>query len=77
MLVASQKAVSDAWLAKFEQVYQKAKIVSGSSPDLTYLDSIYKQKKRALLWAKIQFPVFVIGAFLFIFLFIYFLAIIP
>lgn len=76
MMVASQKAVSDAWLAKFEQAYQKAKVTFGSSAEFTYLDDLYKQKIKEIKWKKIQFPLFIIGGFLFIFLFIFIMGII-
>ena len=71
MLVASQKAVSDAWLAKFEQAHQKAKLIFGNSSEFLYLDNLYYKKMKELKWKKLQFPLFIVGGFLFIFLFIF------
>ncbi len=41
----SQKAVSDAWEAKFEQAYQKAKLSFQGDSNFIEFDDIYKSKK--------------------------------
>jgi len=76
MLVTSQKAVSDAWLAKFEQAHQKAKLTFGNSSEFLYLDDLYTKKMKELKWKKLQFPLFIVGGFLIIFLFIFIFGII-
>lgn len=40
----SQKAVSDAWKAKFEQAYQKAQISFKNDKDFASLQALYSQK---------------------------------
>lgn len=39
----SKKDVSDAWLAKVEQSYQKAKLLFGSDSDFTKIQNVYSQ----------------------------------
>ena len=52
-----ERANSDAWLAKFEQAHQKARIMFGDRPEFFSIDALYsqkqkeiKKKKRELLW---------------------------
>ena len=71
MLVASQKAVSDAWLAKFEQAHQKAKLTFGNSSEFLYLDDLYTKKMKELKWKKLQFPLFIVGLIIFLFIFLF------
>ena len=40
----SEKAVSDAWQAKFEQAYEKAKLSFGDTPEFEKIHAIYKKK---------------------------------
>ncbi len=44
----SQDAVSDAWKAKFEQAYQKARISFQDDSDFIKFDEIYKSKKTEI-----------------------------
>lgn len=69
MLIASQKAVSDAWLAKFEQAYQKAKVTFGDSSEIIYLEGLYKQKMKEIKWKKLLFPFIIAGYFLIMIIF--------
>ena len=55
----SEKAVSDAWQAKFEQAYEKAKLSFGDTPEFEKIHAIYKKKtgevekskkKRVYFW---------------------------
>lgn len=45
---SSQRAISDAWLAKFEQAYDKARFSFSNSPDFLNIKEIYDQKMRQL-----------------------------
>lgn len=42
----TEKALSDAWEAKFEQAYKKAKIVMIDSPEFNQVQSMYEQKEE-------------------------------
>ena len=44
----SEKAVSDAWEAKFEQAYEKAKLSFGDIFDFQKIDKIYKKKNSEI-----------------------------
>lgn len=55
----SEKAVSDAWQAKFEQAYEKAKLSFGDTPEFKKIHAIYEKKtgevekskkKRVYFW---------------------------
>ena len=61
MLSESQRAVSDAWLAKFEQAYQKATFTFGGSQEFLNISSLYQQKMKELKWKKMQFPLLIAG----------------
>lgn len=41
---AAQRELSDAWLAKLEQVYQKAQLMFPSSPEFQNIEKLYYQK---------------------------------
>ena len=53
-----------------------AKVTFGSSVEFKYLDDLHKQKIKEIKWKKIQFPLFIMGGFLFIFLFIFIMGLI-
>lgn len=61
IITASQRAVSDAWLAKFEQAYQKAQITFGMSPEFLNISKIHDDKIKALKMKKLQIPMLIIG----------------
>ena len=44
----SKQAISNAWLSKFEQAYQKGQLMFGNSPELDKLHSFYIAKKKAI-----------------------------
>lgn len=52
--------VTKAWIAKLDQVYQKAEILMGNHPDFVQIKSIYVEKKEELKKRKIRG--FLIGA---------------
>lgn len=45
---APKQAISNAWLSKFEQAYQKGRLMFGDSPELENMHSLYVAKKRAI-----------------------------
>lgn len=47
-----QAEISDAWLAKFEQAYQKAKISFGSTSEFQKFQNIFEQKNKEISKAK-------------------------
>lgn len=44
----SQKLVTNAWIAKFEQSYQKAKIAFGDSPEFNDIQEIYDKRQKEI-----------------------------
>lgn len=64
----SRRALSDAWLAKFEQAYQKALLMFADSFAFANIHSIYVQKMKALKRQKRQLLWFVIGVVTLVFL---------
>lgn len=74
--VKSRKLVSDAWVIKFEQTYQKAKMALGKSPDFIEIKEYYEKKekeihrsktkrKRLLFWLILIYAVFLIALFVY------------
>lgn len=55
--------ISDAWLAKLEQAYQKAVITFGNSNDFFYIKKLYESKINEIKKRKRQLPLFLIFAF--------------
>ena len=48
----ARRAVSDAWKAKFEQAYQKAKILFAGDPRLTEIQALYDATHQSIKKAK-------------------------
>jgi len=48
----SRKAVFDAWLVKFDQSYQKAKLVFGNDDDFAKIQTIYEKTSRQIIKEK-------------------------
>lgn len=61
VITASQRAVSDAWLAKFEQAYQKAQITFGMTPEFLNISKIFEDKMKALKRKQLQIPILIVG----------------
>lgn len=61
VITASQRAVSDAWLAKFEQAYQKAQVTFGMAPEFLNITKIYEDKMKALKRKRLQKPMLIVG----------------
>lgn len=45
---APKQAISNAWLSKFEQAYQKGRLMFGDSPELENMYSLYIAKKKSI-----------------------------
>lgn len=56
VITASQRAVSDAWWAKFDQAYEKAKITFGNSADFTEIENIYVKTHMRIKKEKMKLP---------------------
>lgn len=63
MMATSQRAVSDAWLAKFEQAYQKAQLLLIESQEFLNIKKLYEHKIKEIRKKKMQLPIFFIGFF--------------
>ncbi|MBO5891507.1 MAG: zinc-ribbon domain-containing protein [Oscillospiraceae bacterium] len=57
----SEKAVSDAWEAKFEQAYEKAKLSFGTTAEFKKIQSIYEKKNAQITNSKKKKKYFWIG----------------
>lgn len=60
---AGRRQISDAWLAKFEQAYNKAQIMFGTSQEFAMIKEIYYTKIEALKKEKRKLPLMVAGLF--------------
>lgn len=65
----SEKAVSDAWKAKFEQAYEKAKLLFGGSIEFQNIESFYQSKNKQIKDKRFKsvfsYIAFFVGIFLF------------
>ena len=50
--VDEDTALSDAWEAKLDQAYSKAKILFGSEPEFVAIDEVYETTKKRITHAK-------------------------
>lgn len=73
----SRKLVTNAWIAKFEQSYQKAKLAFGDSPEFDDIKVIYDKKQKEIRKGKtkklrqlalIMLPLILLYIFLMLFL---------
>ena len=60
-ITESEKAVSDAWQAKFEQAYEKAKLSFGNTPEFKKIQVIYEKKNGEITKSKKKRTYSVIG----------------
>lgn len=73
-----RKAVSDAWLAKLKQAYQKAKLVFDGDPRISEIESLYENTNKAIkrvkgrVWKMLGIT---LGAFLALFILVGIIAI--
>lgn len=56
-----QREISDAWLAKAEQAYQKALLMFGNRPEFVNLQLLYERKMKEIEKKKRELPLFVTG----------------
>ncbi len=63
MMATSQRAISDAWLAKFEQAYRKAQLLFIESQELLSIEELYERKMKEIQKKKRQLPMFFIFGF--------------
>ena len=67
-----QREISDAWLAKFDQAYQKAKLTFGKNPDFQYMKNIFNETHRKINKVKRNYVLLIIisilGTLLFFFI---------
>lgn len=56
-----RREISDAWLAKFEQAYQKAQLMLGGSQEFFNIHNLYNEKKKEIKKMKRQVPTLVIS----------------
>ena len=68
----AQLEISDAWIAKFEQAYQKAKILFGESEEFKNIDDLYKKTMKKLKFAKSKGLILLLSLFGSVFLIIIF-----
>lgn len=61
--------VTKAWIAKMDQVYQRAKISLRGQPELDQITNIYQRKKKELGWKYLSYPLFFVGCFALMFFF--------
>ena len=61
VITASQRAVSDAWLSKFEQAYEKASFSFATSPDFRVIKDIYDKKLKQLKRKKLELLMLILG----------------
>lgn len=67
----AQLEISDAWIAKFEQAYQKAKILFGESEEFKNIDDLYNKTMKKLKFSKLKVVIpwlAIFGSFLFLML---------
>lgn len=61
MLNPAQREVSDAWLAKYEQAYQKAQLMFGGTQNFLNIQGVYEQKMREIQKKKRQPLMLIVG----------------
>lgn len=57
----SRLNVTKAWIAKFEQTYEKAKLSFGTDPDFEKIENIHKTKNKEIKRAKLKTPIILIA----------------
>ena len=53
------REISDAWMSKFEQAYQKAKLLFESSAHFHNIDTLFCEKKKQIKQEKRKFTLFI------------------
>ena len=63
---AAQRELSDAWLAKLEQAYQKAQLMFPASPEFQNIERIYNQKLKQIKKEKRKILYIILGSIFFV-----------
>jgi len=58
---SSERSVSDAWMAKAQQVYYKAQMTFADDPEFSAIKDVYEKKMKAVNWNKTYMLRVVIG----------------
>lgn len=69
--------VTQAWISKLEQVYQRARLIMGNSQDFAIIQNIYEQKRSELKSRKFKglaIAAFIVGGYMLLMSFIVFMA---
>lgn len=69
--------VSKAWISKLEQVYQRAQLIMGNTPDFAIIRNIFEQKRSELKSRKFKglaIAAFIVGGYMLLMAFIFFMA---
>lgn len=69
--------VTQAWISKLEQVYQRARLIMGNSQDFAIIQNIYEQKRSELKSRKFKglaIAAFIVGGYMLLMSFIFFMA---
>lgn len=67
---ASKQALSNAWLSKFEQAYEKGRLMFGDAPELERMHALCVSKKKTILikksgiWVLLAAPFVIVGIIL-------------
>lgn len=59
----ARRQISDAWLAKFEQAFNKAQMMFGTSQEFAQLKEVHENKMAEIKKAKRQLPLLMAGLF--------------
>ena len=73
----ARRYLSDAWLAKFEQAYHKAKLVFADDPRLIDIQALYDKTTKRIKWAKAKIWVLAGASLALILIMFLFVVVIP
>ena len=60
-----KKAIADAWMAKIEQIYEKAKSSFGNDADFARIEEMYKKRNEAVKRKKLKLILAIVGFIIF------------
>lgn len=59
--------VTKAWIAKFEQAYEKASLSFSTDPDFSRIENIYRTKSKEIKTGRRRGPIIIVALFIFLF----------
>jgi len=59
-----RREIADAWIAKFEQAYQKSKIILTNDKEIARVEELYVEKKKRIRQQKMILPLVIVSPFL-------------